>query len=120
MSRVAVIGAGPAGLIAALELAERAAELEPDNGAIWNTVGVARLYVGDLEGAIDAFDRDVALVVDADPSTWFSLAMAHHGLGDQDTAREWHAYALAWMATNASDEVMQWFRVEATRVLGVG
>ncbi|TDJ74537.1 MAG: serine/threonine-protein kinase [Planctomycetota bacterium] len=105
-------------LALATELAERAVELNSRDSNLWNTLGVARYFVDDFEGAVDALTKEIELGGSAGPMTWFTLAMSHHELGDEDAARRWYAHAMSWMATNASDGDMQWFRAEAGRLLG--
>jgi len=108
----------------AVELAERGVALEPGDANIWNTLGVARYYAGDFEGAIDALMKDNELSDVQGPLTWLPLAMAYQRLGDEDAARKWYADGVSWMATNAgTDDLLwfrdaEWFREQAAELLG--
>ena len=115
--------ASPAGETALMELASelalRAVELEPKNALIWNTLGVVRHFAGDHTGAIEALLRELELEAPPDASTYFTLAMSEHALGNSAAASKWYTRGISWMAANPDgDEATQWFRIEAQRVLG--
>lgn len=46
----------------AARAAEAALALTPDDGRLWEVVGLARQMLGDLEGAIAAYDRAIELM----------------------------------------------------------
>ncbi|MEX1025508.1 MAG: tetratricopeptide repeat protein [Planctomycetota bacterium] len=56
----------------ALELLERAVELDPDDHRLWQNLGAARMQVGQLEAALEAFERASSVR----PSYWRARASA--------------------------------------------
>jgi tetratricopeptide (TPR) repeat protein len=104
----------------AVELAKQAVELAPQNGQIWNTLGVATFRAGEWPPAVDALQRSIELRDGGDASDWFFLAMAHWQLENTDEARAWYDKAIQWMDKNAPrNEELQQFRQEATELLGI-
>jgi len=102
------------------ELAQKAVELAPQEGAFWNTLGVAQYQGGDWKAAIAALEKSMQLRQGGDSNDWFFLAMAHWQLGAQDEARKWYDQAVEWMAKNKSqDAELKRFRDEAAELLGV-
>jgi len=103
----------------AVEMGESALELEPDNADAWNTLGVARYYAGDLEGAVHALLESERLMPEI--LNWLFLAMARHDLGDDAVARIWYERAVSWLDANAgNDPELLRFREEADALLGGG
>ncbi len=101
----------------AVELAEQAVELAPEEGALWNTLGVARYRAGNWPGAIEALNKSIELA-GGDATDWFFLAMAHWQLGDRDEARRWYNEAIGWMEEKKpADEQLHRFRAEAAQLL---
>jgi len=108
---------GSARLLAvAVDLAERGVELTPDDGNLWNTLGVVRHYAGDHEGAVDALLRELEREESPTPATWFPLALSYLELGDEQEAQRWYMHGLARMAAEEFDPELDWFRREAVRV----
>ena len=104
----------------AVELAKKAVELVPDNGMIWNTLGVAQYRAGDWKAAIAALDKSMELRNGGDSNDWFFLAMTRWQLGDKDEARKWYDKAVEWMEKNSPDnEELRRFRAEAAELLGL-
>lgn len=68
-------------------LAERAARLAPDDAGALRALGLARSAQGDLEGAVDAYERALA----SDPDAWGVLI----NLGDVEEMRGRPAQALS-------------------------
>ena len=68
----------------AVELAGRAVALAPEDGNIWNTLGVARYRVGDYSGAIDALNRSNRLPNTSTGWNDLFLGMARFQLGRPD------------------------------------
>jgi hypothetical protein len=83
-----------------------------------NTLGVARYFDGDFQGAIEALTRETELGGTAHAKTWFPLAMSHYQFIEEDQARQWYARACSWLVANESDEVDRWFHSETARLLG--
>jgi tetratricopeptide (TPR) repeat protein len=104
----------------ALELAEEAVCLAPEEGDYWNTLGAARYRVGEWQGAVEALTESVQRRKGGDGSDWFFLAMAHWQLGDRDQGRECYDRAVRWMEKHKPrDEELRQFRAEAAELLEV-
>jgi tetratricopeptide (TPR) repeat protein len=73
----------------AARLAGRAVGLRPDHAAAWDTLGVARLRLGDAEGSRRALERGLELRPDL-PELHYHLAETWVLLGD-DEAAQMHA-----------------------------
>src|SRR5262249_22089469 len=84
----------------AVDLAKKAVELAPKEGAYWNTLGVAHYRAGDWKAAIAALDKSRELRTGGDVFDFFFLAMAHHKLGNQDEARKYYDRAVEWLDKN--------------------
>ncbi len=103
----------------AIELAERAAGLTPQNGYCWSSLGVGRYRAGEWDAAIDALTKSVRLGT-GESTEGFFLAMAHWQIGQKEEARKWHYKAVEWMEKNKpNDAELRRFRVEAEELLGV-
>jgi tetratricopeptide (TPR) repeat protein len=104
----------------AVEFAKRATELAPDDGSIWNTLGVAQYRAGEWQLAIDALNSSLKLRNGGDSADWFFVAMARWQLGHKDEARQWYDKAVEWMDKNApKNEELLRFRAEAAELLGI-
>jgi tetratricopeptide (TPR) repeat protein len=104
----------------AVELAQKAVELTPEEGSHWNTLGVAHYRAGDCNAAIAAFEKSMELRKGGDSFDWFFLAMAHWQLGEEKKAREFFDQALQWMDKNqANNEELRRFRAEAKELMKV-
>jgi eukaryotic-like serine/threonine-protein kinase len=84
----------------AVELVKQAVELTPNEGAHWNTLGVAHYRSGDGKAAVAALEKSMELREGGDSFDWFFLAMAHWQLGDKGQARKWYDQAVVWMEKN--------------------
>jgi tetratricopeptide (TPR) repeat protein len=105
---------------AAVELAEKAVAATPNDGSIWNTLGVAKYRAGNWRDAIEALQKSMELRDGGDAYDWFFLAMAHWQLGHKDKAHEWYDKAVEWMGKSApKNEELIRFRTEAAELLGV-
>jgi serine/threonine protein kinase len=103
----------------ATALAQDAVAADPNNGAYWNTLGVARYRKGDWKGAIEALTRSAELNAGREPSDGFFMAMAHWQLGDKKQAILWFDRATEIVRkTESKSEEIQRFQTEASRVLG--
>ncbi len=105
----------------AVELAKEAVALTPENGAYWNTLGVAYYRVKAWTAAAEALERSIGLRSGGDPYDWFFLAMIRQRQGRQDEARQWYDRAAAWTKANPSvsrDELSR-FQAEAVRALNL-
>ncbi len=102
----------------AVELAERTVELDPGAVQGWNTLGVARLHSGDLEGAIEAFMESERIHGPGLIENWLHLAMAHHDLGNSADADSWFERADGWIETHPSDEYTQVLHQDVRSLLG--
>ncbi len=78
----------------AVELAQRARELAPLDPAIADTLGLVALKRKDYrwaQGLLEEGTRQLG----GEPEVWYRLALARHGLGNEEGAREALARALA-------------------------
>jgi tetratricopeptide (TPR) repeat protein len=114
--------------VRAVQLAQRALELEEQVGNTWNTLGVAHYRAGNWKAAIDALDKSRQHRKGGDAFDFYFLAMSYWKLGQKDEARRWYNQAVEWMEKN-NDELMknpQWpeelrrFRAETEQILGIG
>jgi tetratricopeptide (TPR) repeat protein len=104
----------------AVELASKAVELAPTNGAFWNTSGVAQYRVGNYKAAIEALNKSMELRKGGDATDWFFVAMAEWQLGNKPTAYRRYAEAVQWMEMKApTNAEMIRFRSEAAELLGL-
>ena len=72
----------------ALQRATRASELQPTNGVILNTLGVAQYRATLYVQCIETLTRANGLHSGFYISDWTFIAMSHHRLGDHDAAQE--------------------------------
>jgi tetratricopeptide (TPR) repeat protein len=79
-----------------VKLAQNAVELVPNQGAYWNTLGVAHYRAGHWNDAVMALTRSVQLR-GGDSYDWFFLAMARWQLGEKEKARQYFDQAVQWM-----------------------
>ena len=68
-------------LPAALQLATRSGNLEPENGLVQDTLGFVFLKSGRLSDAVKALQKAAGLAPD-NPSIYFHLALAYFGQGE--------------------------------------
>jgi tetratricopeptide (TPR) repeat protein len=93
----------------AVQWARTASELEPGNGAIWNTLGIALYRDGQWQACVDALRKSMELNA-AEPSNGLVLAMAQWQLGDRDQAIKSYAKALTLRNRALADPKLQgWF-----------
>jgi eukaryotic-like serine/threonine-protein kinase len=104
----------------AVQLARTAVELAPNDGYIWNTLGVAQYRAGDWKAAISALEKSMKLRNGGDAFDWFFLAMADWQLGRKQQARAWYGKAVAWMEKqHVKKEELRRFRAEAEKLMGI-
>jgi tetratricopeptide (TPR) repeat protein len=88
----------------AVELARRLVDVEPANGNLWNTLGVALCRTDAWEKALAALDESMKRRDGGDSVDWYFVAMAHHALGHYDEAQSWFEKAEQWAAAHAPDD----------------
>jgi tetratricopeptide (TPR) repeat protein len=104
--------------VQAVRHARRATELEPNDGNIWNTLGVAHYRAGDWHEANSALSRSMNLRNGGDSFDWFFLALVQLKLGHGDLALQWYEKAVAWFhETQPNDRELYRFQLEAAREL---
>jgi Flp pilus assembly protein TadD len=104
----------------AVEFARKAVELAPEDGNIWNTLGLAQFRAGHWNVSINAVQKSKDLRMGGDSLDWFVLAMVHWQLGDKDEARKWYNQGVQWMEKHQTEnEELRLFRAEATELLGM-
>ena len=102
----------------AVELAKKAVERAPKQGAYHTTLGAAHYRAGAWSEAVAAFEKSMELRQGGDSFDWFFLAMAHWRLGDKDKARKWYDRAVQWMDKNhPKNAELRRFRGEAAELL---
>jgi tetratricopeptide (TPR) repeat protein len=109
----------------AVQLAQRAVELEKQNGNIWNTLGMAQYRAGDWKAAIKALDKSRELRQGGDAFDFYFLAMANQRLGQKEEALKWYRQGIEWVVKNeeAIAKEPQWpeelrrFRTEAEELV---
>ena len=105
----------------AVELARKACELSPDNGAWENTLGVACYRNEQWQDAIEALTKSTQHGFDI-AHNWLFIAMAHWKLDNKDEAKKWYDKALTWKKENPdelkADPELQSFFAEAAELMG--
>ena len=96
--------------------AKRACELDLDNYAFLNTLGVALYRNGDWRKAIDALQDSVDLGADV-PHNWLFIAMAKWQQGNRESARSLLAKSIAWREKNKPDDELKRFFAEAEKLI---
>jgi len=115
----AVPGRSPEQARKAMALAERAVELDPDNGNIWSTLALARYRVGDWPGASSAIERSMRLRGGGHANDWVILAMIRWRQGNRTEARRWYDQASTQNKRQGrSDDDLRRLRDEASALLG--
>jgi tetratricopeptide (TPR) repeat protein/WD40 repeat protein len=111
----------------AVQLAQRALDLQEQVGNNWNTLGVAHYRAGNWKAAIEALDKSRAFRKGGDAFDFFFLAMACWQLGQKDDALKWYKQAVEWVEKNSqalakdpqhTDELRR-FRGEAETLLEI-
>jgi uncharacterized protein HemY len=83
---------------AALDLARKAAELEPQSALYLNTLGVALYRNGKYTEVISVLEKSLAASRgESDAFDLFFLAMCHHQLGEPAKAKDCYDRALKWV-----------------------
>jgi uncharacterized protein HemY len=105
----------------AVKQAQKAVELAPKDGLVWNTLGVAQYRAGDWKAAIMALEESMGLRSGRiESSNTFFLAMAHWQLGEKEKARQVYDLAVDWMEKNdPQNQGLGRFRAEAAALLGL-
>ncbi len=104
----------------AIELAQEAIRLVPNDGDFWNVLGLAYYRDGNWKDAVAALEKAMELSSGGDSNDWFFLAMAHWQLGHKQEARQWYDQAIVWMDQNQpNNEELRRFRAEAAVLLDV-
>src|SRR5262249_671433 len=102
----------------ALDLAQQAIALAPQDGEAWHTLGVAQYRGSNWQAAVQALNKSVELRSRRDVASWLFLAMAHWQLDDKEEARKGYSRAGEWMAKNQpKNEELRRFRAEASQLL---
>ena len=106
--------------IRAIDLANKALELDPQNAETYVNLGEAQYRAGDWNAAVVALKKGMKLDKDGkEGGAGFFLAMAHWQLGDKEQARMCYSQAVQWMENNEADdpEELCRFRDEAAALL---
>ena len=102
----------------ALDLAQQAVELAPQDGDVWQTLGIAQYRAANWPAAVAALNRSIELRSRRGPASWLFLAMAHWQLGEREKAQAWYDKATQWFVENklAREELLR-LRAEAQEVI---
>jgi eukaryotic-like serine/threonine-protein kinase len=102
----------------AIQLANKATEVAPEESMYWNMLGMAYYRAGNWKAAIEALDKSMQLRKGGDSFDWYFLAMAHWQLGEKDKARQRYEQAVQWREKNqpTNDELRR-FQAEAAEVV---
>jgi serine/threonine protein kinase/tetratricopeptide (TPR) repeat protein len=76
----------------AVELAQRAVEIAPEEGTYWSTLGTAHYRLGDWKAAIAALEKSVDR--GGFSSDFFVVAMAYWQLCEKTAAHQWYIWAV--------------------------
>jgi len=88
-----------------LEFAKLAVAKAPENGELWNTLGVAHYRAGNWSDAVNALNQSRTLRRGGDSYDFFFLAMAHWHSGAKDEAKDWYKKALAALPKKGNPEL---------------
>ncbi|MCA8989943.1 MAG: hypothetical protein KDA78_20020, partial [Planctomycetaceae bacterium] len=102
----------------AVQWAQRACDLKPESGAIWNTLGVAQYRGGQWQATIDAIQQSQQLGYAEEPSNWLFLALANWQLGNREQAAMEYGSAISARRQTETDQELQSFFAEARSALG--
>jgi tetratricopeptide (TPR) repeat protein len=82
----------------AVEHAQKAVDLLPQDGNSWNTLGAAYYRAEKWDAAREALEKATQLRGgNGDGRDWFFLAMVHCRLGHADEARQWLEKGSTWL-----------------------
>jgi serine/threonine protein kinase/tetratricopeptide (TPR) repeat protein len=103
----------------AAELARKAVDLAPSDGAAWNTLAVVLYRAGDWTGSVRATLESMRLTEAGDVRDWLVLAMCQWQLGQKDRARQLLHRAVRWVPVREDQrEYLAEFRGEAVGLIG--
>jgi tetratricopeptide (TPR) repeat protein len=111
----------PALAALAVQAAQQAAKVAPNDAMISNTLGVAQCRAGNWADAVGSLAKAEELA----PGKYlafngFFLAMAHWQLDHKDEARTWYDRSVEWMEKNQpKNEELVRFRAEAEQLLDI-
>jgi serine/threonine protein kinase/Flp pilus assembly protein TadD len=102
----------------AVRLTKNAIAAAPEEGNLWNTLGVAQYRDGDFKAAVESLKKSMALHGGGDAYDWLFLAMACWKLDDREEARRWLAKGVeALQRDQTQDEELKRFQAEAQALL---
>jgi tetratricopeptide (TPR) repeat protein len=102
----------------AVAVARSGVALAPEDGGLWNTLGVALYRAGAWQESMSAFEKSMALGGGGTAYDWFFVAMLHARANREDKAREMYDKAVAWTkAHHPDDKELERFRSEAGEAL---
>ena len=85
----------------ALELSERATNLSPQSGYLWNTRALVLARAARWSDSLDAIEKAIQLGNGGSPSDWYIKSMALAGQGELEAARQWFSKADSLRAMNS-------------------
>jgi tetratricopeptide (TPR) repeat protein len=104
----------------AVELARTAVERFPKSPAVWNTLGVAQLRLGDSQTALETLKKAMAMKGGGDSFDWFFISMTYSALRKSDEARTWYDRAVEWRLKESPENLeLRLFHDETAAQLGL-
>ena len=104
----------------AVEVAQKAVGIDPNDGTLWKTLGVAQYRAGNWQAALTALNKSIELKHAGDADDYFFMAMVLRRSDNPEEARKWYDKAVGWMnENNPKDEQLHRFHAEATELLGI-
>jgi tetratricopeptide (TPR) repeat protein len=104
----------------AIELAQRAIQISPDQASHWSTLGAAQYRAGDWRTAIETLKKSEELRPGRSTMciNALFLAMAYWQLGERDTSLQWYGKAVEWMDKQQTEDTqLHRIRAEAEELL---
>lgn len=104
----------------AVELAQEATQLMPDDANHWDNLGVANFRAGRWKEAVESLEKANRMKSGGDLEHRMFLAMAYWQLDQRQTVSELYTQGAVWMEANhRQDELWNRIRDEAERMLGL-
>jgi Flp pilus assembly protein TadD len=104
----------------AVELAQSATRLVPNDGDFWHLLALAHCNKGNINEATAAAQKAIELSGGGEASDWFILAVIEQGKGNKKGAREWYDKAVTQMEQiHSQSEELRFYRDETARLLGI-
>jgi tetratricopeptide (TPR) repeat protein len=104
----------------AIQLAQTAIQLAPNEGNYWNTLAVAQFRARDDQAARSSFARAMSLRDGGDGYDWFFLAQIEAREGRFAKADEWYERAARWAENASAVDPFELHRIHAEAAAALG